>query len=102
MLLDCPACGKAAIAGGACPRCGCDLSRLQAVLECAARELREAADYIRSGDWRGALHGAERSWQLRHSLEAAAVAFLAAAAAGETARAARWHDAAIRANPRPE
>lgn len=89
--IDCPACGKTGITGEACPRCGCDLSAVRNVLCAAAWHLGLAADSLRAGAWRGALHHATLSWRLRHSRNAARAAFLAAGAAGETLLAARWH-----------
>lgn len=94
MSLTCPACNKAAQAEAACVRCGCDLSRLRAVLVAAASRLDAARVSLAARDWPGALADAQRSWRLHHTPEAARVAFCAAAAAGDTARAIAWHERA--------
>ena len=92
MLIDCPACGRENDAGQdfLCRRCGCDLEGLHTVLACAARHLAMAATRLRELDWRAALGGAERSWQLQHTASAARMAFLAAAAIGDARLAASW------------
>lgn len=100
MLLTCPACGKPGQADAACARCGCDLSALQRVAAAAAAALAKAQTALREADWSAALDWAEDSWRLLHSTEAARLAFLAAGAQGQTARALRWHWAAT--NPRQE
>jgi hypothetical protein len=96
--LRCPACGKENIAGpgDACRRCGCDLGRICEVRQAAAHSLQAAARLLRGGNWEAALGAAERSWRLRHSPEAARLAFLAAAALGNTSGAEGWSDAARR------
>jgi len=60
------------------------------VLRCADRRLRAAAKKIRECDWAAALAEAEQSWHLRHSSDAARLAFAAAAALGDTRRAIFW------------
>lgn len=93
MPLKCPACGKLIDVeeNACCQRCGCDLSRLAQVVQAARSQVRAAAQQVQAGDWRQTLRHAEQSWSLRHSETAARLAFLAAAALGETARAVRWH-----------
>ncbi len=59
--------------------------------EAAYLGVRPAA--LAEGDWPAAL-AAGRSWRLRHTEATARMAFLAAAAAGDTARALRWRDRA--------
>jgi len=93
MPLKCPACGKLIDTdeNDCCQRCGCDLSRLAQVVQAARGRILAATQKAQAGDWRQALCHAEQSWSLRHSETAARLAFLAAAALGETARALRWH-----------
>ena len=91
MFLTCPACNKAGQTEAACARCGCDLSRLHTVLEAAASRLAAARASLEERDWPGALAHAERSWHLCHTVEAARVAFLAAAVTGNSTRALAWH-----------
>ena len=53
-----------------------------------------ASRCLKTHDWVEALGYAEKSWELRHSNEAAGLAFVAAGALGETASALRWHQLA--------
>ena len=96
MILECPACGKAndAAPKAACRRCGCDLSQLHAVMRSASWHISAALGCMQKGLWEDLLKHAERSWRFRHSEHSARLAFLAAAALGQTGRAARWHAAA--------
>lgn len=92
MTLRCPACGKTNDLGGdaACQRCGCDLAMLSSILQSAVSNLKSAAAQLRSQEWEGALWHATQSWSLRHTLAAAQLAFLAAAALGDSARVEQW------------
>ena len=92
MAITCPACNKANQTTAACARCGCDLSSLQAVVAAATAHLGDALSALRSGDWSAALAGAEASWQLCHSTDAARLGFLAASALRQTAEALHWHE----------
>ena len=90
MALTCPACNKVGQTEAACARCGGDLSRLHAVLKAAASHLRVAQASLAERDWPGALAHAEQAWRLCHTVEAARVAFLAAAASGNSRPALAW------------
>ena len=92
MALRCPACGKqnSDEAATACARCGADLAELEAILDYAAWHLIESSAQFRARDWETAFWHAEQSWKLRHSDAAARMAFLAAAAVGDTASALQW------------
>ena len=94
MVLTCPACRKPNETDETvqCARCGCDLSALASLLIAAASRLAEAGQYLRNRQWRQALDRAEESWGWRHTPVAARIAFLAAAALGETSRAFWWRD----------
>jgi hypothetical protein len=89
---SCPACGKTSDlrATTSCTRCGCDLGPLVRILAGAVWHLRAAAGELRAGDWAAALEHAQRSWSLHRSPRAARLAFLAAAASGETRAALSW------------
>lgn len=91
MALPCPACNKADQTAAACTRCGCDLSQLHAIVAAAADRLAAAQVALGAADWPAALAGAEQSWQLVHSTEAARLGFLAAGAQGDTVRTLQWH-----------
>lgn len=94
MPIVCPACNKANQTEAACQRCGCDLARLHEIGDAAAACLGGATAALAERDWSAAHAAAGRSWRLRHTAESARIAFLAAAALGDTARALRWRDRA--------
>jgi hypothetical protein len=93
-VLNCPACNKTGVTAEACPRCGCDLSRLHQIFYVAQQHLSHSARLLRAKEWHLALHYADQSWRLQHTSAAARLAFLAASAEGDTIRAAIWHDRA--------
>jgi len=97
MPLVCPACNKAGQTAATCQRCGCDLSRLHAILKAAASLLRAAVASLANGNRREALTLAQRSWRLHHNSASAQVAFLAAAGVGDTPQALRWREPAAAA-----
>ena len=93
MTLTCPACRKVNEfhrAPYGCARCAADLSNLWAVNTAAEQARREAVEAMRRRDWSAALTDAGRSWSLRRSVNAAGLAFLAAAASGRTGLACAW------------
>ena len=96
MLFECPVCKKENESRGnsVCRRCGGDLSPLQSVIQAATWHLAMAADRLRGMDWHEAFNHAERSWKVRHSLDAARLAFLASSALGDSRSAARWSESA--------
>ncbi len=91
MAIPCPACNKADQTTATCARCGCDLSKLHAIVESAAARLTVARAALVGADCSGALAAVEQSWQLLHSSEAARLGFLAAGTLGDTVRALQWH-----------
>ena len=91
MSVTCPACNKANQTGAACSRCGCDLVQLQRILEAAASLTLQARRSLENHAWSDALAHAERSWDLFHSADAAAMAFVAAGGLGDTSGALQWH-----------
>src|SRR6516162_2599681 len=94
MEIICPSCGKANDSP-ACRRCGCELSALFAI-DCAARiELAMGGKCLRCGNALDARNHAARSWQLRHTLGAARLAFLACTALADFASAWLWHCRAV-------
>jgi hypothetical protein len=92
MEITCPACGKSSDvrATTTCPRCGCDLGPLARIIAGAIRQLQAAAAELRARNWEAALERAQQSWSLCHSPHAARVAYLSAAALGETRAALTW------------
>ena len=85
----CPSCAKAN-ESAPCRRCGCDLSSLFAIDRAAGIELAAAAKCLRTGKAADARNHAARSWQLRHTLVAARLAFLACVALADSAAARYW------------
>ena len=104
MRLECPACGKTneTESGAACSRCGCDLGRLDKVRQAALWRRRAAAQALRERRWADAMRHAEIGWSLRHTAPAARLAFLAAAALGDTRRAVHWQQTANANAGKPE
>jgi len=92
MAIVCPACNKANQTEDVCQRCACELLRLHEIVAAAGSRLSMAAAALTARDWSAALAHAERSWSLCRSRESARTAFLAAAAAGDTARALCWRE----------
>jgi hypothetical protein len=95
MEITCPACNKDGQTEAACSRCGCDLTRLHAVVHAASAAVSAARAALGRADWPEALAQAQTSWQLLHTANAARAAFLAAAVLGETAAALRWRQHAV-------
>jgi hypothetical protein len=94
-----PACNKSSpLEGpGECPRCRCDLTPLKTITRKALLHLAQSAAAFKQGDGVEALKLAERSWNLRHSMGSARLAFLAAAASNNLAAAIHWQDCACQA-----
>lgn len=63
---------------------------LISILDASGRHLAQAAAQFQARDWAAALWHAERSWKLCHTDRAAQLAFLAAAAVGDSAAALQW------------
>lgn len=89
-IVKCPACNKADQAGDACTRCGCELTRLHAVVHSATTRLDAARRALLVRDYRTALIEATQSWRLCHLRESAGVAFVAAAGLGDTVSTLHW------------
>ena len=85
----CPSCGKAS-PSAPCPRCGCDTAPLFAILEAARGRIAAAAASLRHGYPAEAREQAGESWNLRHTREAARLAFLACVAMEDFDWAAVW------------
>jgi hypothetical protein len=90
--IACPACNKACPLDGAgeCQRCRCDLTPLQAIARQSISRLCRSAEALRRGDGAGALRLAKSAWELRHSVDAAKLAFLGAAVSNDLGAAIRW------------
>ena len=93
----CPSCGKVNNTAP-CQRCGCDLAPLFAIDLAAQARLASAAASLRDGEALAAHEHAGQSWELRHSSEAARVAFLACVAMEEFDAALLWRRRAMRSS----
>ena len=93
MTIECPACGKEnKLEDGICGRCACGLEKLAAIIRMAVLLRDEAAACLRAADGAGALARARASWELRHSIEAARLAFFASLINHDFAAASRWYE----------
>ncbi|OPX41172.1 MAG: hypothetical protein DRN37_06120 [Thermoplasmata archaeon] len=90
MEIECPACRKINPTNRKCPRCGCDLSSLWNLLECAERELRRGAEQLKNNNGLPALEHAKRAWGINKSARAAKLAFLACILAMRFDEATVW------------
>lgn len=90
MQVQCPSCAKLA-ATPECPRCGSELSPLFALQQTAKDEIQRGAALLRQGHPASAGALASRSWERRHSPDAARLAFLAAIGTGDFEAATYWH-----------
>jgi len=70
------------------------LTGLHEIVAAASVQLSAARTALAAYDWPRALAAAEDAWGLQHTADSAQLAFLAAAASGESARALRWHERA--------
>jgi len=92
MNIICPACGKSnGLENKICSRCACGLEELGAILRLAEVYCRQASACLRSADGVGALAKARDSWDLRHSGEAARLAFLASLLNHDFTAATHWY-----------
>jgi hypothetical protein len=94
MEIVCPSCGKAN-QSTPCRRCGCELSPLFGVYRAAEMELRVAGKCLRSGKIEEARERAAHSWELRHTSEAARLAFLACIALDDLSWVLLWRRRAV-------
>lgn len=96
MEIQCPSCKKTNSDSSVCVRCGCELQTLQTILQAAENEITIGRSKLRSGNPRGALSHALRSWHLKNSPEAARLAFLAHVSERRFNEALGWYYRAIK------
>ena len=90
--LKCPACGKVnGLEEKICSRCTCDLETLAMIIRMADWYRDQASTRLQAADGPGALAKALNSWDLRHSAEAARLAFLASLLNHDFAAATHWY-----------
>ena len=96
MEIHCPSCKKVNVDTVACTRCGCELQALQAIAQAAGYDITLGKNTLLAGNFHNALEHAGRSWHLKHSPEAAKLAFLANVCAMNYHDALLWYSRAIK------
>jgi len=97
MDLTCPACRKHNPNADSCTRCGADLMPLLHIRRVAQQALEEGRQYLKRRQGSDALRAARRSWLLKHSTEAAGLAFLACLHQQQFDAATQWYRRALHA-----
>ena len=91
MDLTCPACRKHNPDADCCARCGADLLPLVHIRQAAQQALEEGRQHLQRRRSSDALRAAEHSWQLKHTPEAAGLAFLACLHQQQFDAATQWY-----------
>ncbi|MGR3218626.1 MAG: hypothetical protein ACUZ8H_02260 [Candidatus Anammoxibacter sp.] len=97
MEIKCPSCRKlnrfdeSEAGNRQCRRCGGDLARLYLVARAAEHKINESKRFLLEKKPDTAMTLAEESWQLKHSTEAAKLAFLASVAKKNYTPAFSWY-----------
>ncbi len=91
MDLTCPACRKHNANADCCARCGADLLPLVHIRQAAQQALEKGQLYLKRRRSSDALSAAKRSWLLKHSAEAAGLAFLACLHQQQFDAATQWY-----------
>jgi methionyl-tRNA synthetase len=89
--ITCPACRKHNPDADCCTRCGADLLPLLHIHQAAHQALEEGRQYLKRHQGGNALRAAKRSWLLKHSAEAAGLAFLACLHQQQFDAATQWY-----------
>ena len=79
-----------------CSRCGCELHALLAIAHAAGYEILRSKNTLIAGNFQDAIEYARRSWFLKHSPEAAKLAFMANVCAKNYHDAITWYYRATR------
>ncbi len=96
MEIHCPSCKKINVDAAVCTRCGCELQALLAIAYAAGHDITLGKNTLLAGNFQEAIALAIRSWQLKHSPEAAKLAFLASVCAGKYNDAVTWYSYAMK------
>ena len=94
MDIKCPSCRKRNTSNSSdylCKRCGGDLSKLFEIVHMAQNKMEEARRAFLNELPGEAMILAEESWRLKHSSEAAKLAFLASVGKKEYMDAYKWY-----------
>lgn len=94
MDITCPACRKHNPDANCCMRCGADLLPLVHIHQAAQQALEQGRQYLKRHQGSNALRAAKRSWLLKHSAEAAGLAFLACLHQHQFDAATQWYQRA--------
>jgi hypothetical protein len=97
--LTCPACRKHNHDADCYALCGADLLPLVRIHQAVQQVLEEGRQYLRRRRSSDGLRAAEHSWQLKHTPEAAGLAFLACLHQQQFDAATRWYRRAQLAKP---
>ena len=95
MKIPCPSCKKLNVDAATCSRCGCELRALLAIAHAAGCEITLGENTLLAGSFQDAIEHAVRSWHLKHSPEAAKLAFLANVCAKKYHDALTWYHRAM-------
>lgn len=91
MDITCPACQKHNPDANCCTRCKADLLPLAHIRQAAQQALEEGRQYLKRHQSSDALRAAKRSWLLKHSTEAAGLAFLSCLHQQQFEAATQWY-----------
>jgi hypothetical protein len=89
--ITCPACRKHNPEASCCTRCGADLLPLVHIHQAALQTLEEGRELLKRHQGGEALRAAKQSWRLKHSAEAAGLAFLACLYQRQFEAATQWY-----------
>jgi hypothetical protein len=89
--ITCPACRKHNSNANCCTRCGADLLPLMHIHQAALLALEEGREFLKRRQGGDALRAANQSWWLKHSAEAAGLAFLACLHQQRFDAATQWY-----------
>jgi hypothetical protein len=92
--ITCPACRKHNPNANSCRRCGADLLPLVHIHQAARQALEEGRQSLKHRRGSDALRAAKQSWRLKHSAEAASLAFLACLHQQQFDAATQWYQRA--------
>lgn len=91
MDITCPACRKHNPNADSCARCGADLLPLVHICKAARQAIEQGRQYLKDDQGSEALQAARQSWQLKHSVDAAGLAFMASLHQQRFNAATKWY-----------
>ena len=91
MDITCPACRKHNPNADRCARCGTDLLLLVDICKAAQQAIEQGRQYLKGNQGNEALKAAKQSWRLKHSADAAGLAFMASLHQQQFDEATWWY-----------